>query len=236
MLLFGGKKTIERNKIMDTVNMKRYGVNIDEAITNTSVVTGRECIVLYEDDFSQYLQFKTHYLLYRDKKEKNKAIYLGVIGNIACYYKGKVVTASSREILMRDHSLVFVDCFTGKRSRIDFIDKGKILGFDMSLCLDRIVKITAEDHRIIVTVRRERIDCTPPVTTPYNDDFEYNVCISYKDGQYTIDPVTPESITQRGPWGYRVKHVFRGFGELTDADLGIIPEDYKLWERECMVK
>ena len=54
MGLFGGKKQLGSYKILDVVNVKKAGIDFDEALKGTA---DPRCKVLYENGNVQYLQW-----------------------------------------------------------------------------------------------------------------------------------------------------------------------------------
>lgn len=213
MGLFSRHKSIGSHKALEVVNDKKIKANIDEALRK------KECKILFENEDIQYIQYNGGYYLRREKKNKNKLIYLGMANRLACYFNGKIISPNSILSLDSQPSMEIIDCVTGERGKVDIIGKREVLGIDVSQCRDTVVSIKSDNQAVTLILRREKSYDPKFSAIPYNEDFEYAVKLVLQNDHLTTTPVTPASITKRGPWA-KPKFVLPP-DELTEADLAL---------------
>ena len=224
MGLFGGKKELKDYKILETVKVKKLGINIDEALKN-----GSNCYVIFENESFQLIRWlekhinrESFYLLRRDKSN-GCVTYLGRLPDLFCCCDGNIFDLY-RYSMKDDHSMTMINTVTGERQKIDYLGEGSVLGIPAKDCWDPVIKVSATDNIIHITFRRKKRNDTNLAANPQNEDFEYCINVVYKNGQFTRMPVTTESITKRGPWPK--PGIPLPFGELTEADMDILYSQY----------
>lgn len=224
MGLFSRYKDLHDYKILEVINVKKTPIGINGA-------SGAKCRVLYEDENVQVLscekerfQNKSHYLLRRDKNNKGKIVFLGETLDLVCYCNGKAFYVFPHAIPMHNHTMTMIDCLTGERKEIDFLEKEEVLGFDPKLCRDVIKDISSSDNKISIFVIRNKIDDPKYSTNSLNEDLSYKIEVIYQNGLFDIKPVTLESIVKKGPWP---KPKFQlPPGPYTAADMDMLYHQY----------
>lgn len=93
MGLFGGKKQLDDYKILETVKVKKLGINIDETLKKGS---NSNCHVIFENDSFQLIRWlekhinRDSFYLLRKEKSDGQVVFLGRLPNLYCYCNGNI--------------------------------------------------------------------------------------------------------------------------------------------------
>lgn len=105
-------------------------------------------------------------------------MFLGETLDLVCYSNGKVFYVFPHAIPMHNHTMTVIDCVTGERQEVDFLDQAEVLGFDPKLCRDVIKDISSSNDCISIFVIRNKIDDPVYSANPFNEDLSYKIEIT----------------------------------------------------------
>ena len=221
MGLFNRYKGIEEYKRLEVINEKKTPIDIHSALYR----------VLFEDENVQYFiygikrwQDPNYYLLRKDKNNKGRIVSLGSVIEPVCYCNGKIFWVFPYAISMHNHNMTMIDGITGEQQEIDFLGQEEVLGFDVKQCQDKIKMLSSTKNDIILRVLRRKTNDPSNMTNPFNEDLFYNIVVNYQNGAFTREPVTTNSIVQRGPWPK--SKVVLPLPPYTEADLSLLYDQY----------
>ena len=221
MGLFNRYKGIGEYKLLEVINEKKTPIDIHSALYR----------VLFEDENVQYFLYgvkrwedTNYYLLRKDKNNKGRIVFLGSVIEPVCYCNGKIFWAFPYAISMHNHNMTMIDGITGEQQEIDFLGQEEVLGFDVKQCHDKIKTLSSNQNDIILRVLRRKTNDPTNMTNPLNDDLFYNIVVNYQNGAFTREPVTTNSIVNRGPWPK--PNVILPPGPYTAADMEILYNQY----------